>query len=99
MPFGPTVAMVDLGGTVVLTSSPVLAGPGPELASGGSIGFSLLVGNWCDQAVSLPLHFRLALASGGVDITALAVQTIDDLPPCNGPSEPATLAATEWSPS
>ncbi len=99
MPAGPTVALVDQGGTVVLTSSPTLAGAGPELAAGGSIGFSLLLGNWCDQAVSLPLHFRLALASGGVDISALVVQTIDDLPPCNGPGEPATLSTTEWAPS
>jgi uncharacterized protein DUF4232 len=98
LPAGPTVALVDQGGTVVLTSSPALAGAGPALPAGGSIGSSLLVGNWCDQAVSLPLHFRLALAIGGIDINSLAVRTIDDLPPCNGPGEPATLSTTGWEP-
>jgi uncharacterized protein DUF4232 len=99
LPAGPTVAMVDQSGTVVITSSPARAGAGPELVAGESIGFSLLVGNWCDQAVSLPLHFRLALATGGIDIDALAVQSIDDLPPCNGPGELATLSTTDWSPT
>jgi hypothetical protein len=90
---------VDQAGTALLTSSPTLAGAGPELAARGSIGFSLLVGNWCDQAVSLPLHLRLALASDGVDIDELVVATVDDLPPCNGPGQPATLTTTSWEPS
>jgi hypothetical protein len=99
LPAGPTVALVDQAGTALLTSSPTLAGAGPELAARGSIGFSLLVGNWCDQAVSLPLHLRLALASDGVDIDELVVATVDDLPPCNGPGQPATLTTTSWEPS
>jgi hypothetical protein len=98
LPAGPTVALVDQGGTAILTSAPPLAGAGPELAAGGSIAFSLLMGNWCDQGVSLPLHLRLALASDGIDIAALQVATVDDLPPCNGPGEPATLSTTGWQP-
>jgi len=98
LPAGPTVALVDQAGTAILTSSPTLAGAGPELAAGGSIGFSLLVGNWCDQTVSLPLRLRLALASDGIDINELVVATLDDLPPCNGPGQPATLSTTEWAP-
>jgi hypothetical protein len=96
LPAGPTVALVDQAGTALLTSTPTQAGAGPELAPGATVGFSLLFGNWCDQSVSLPLHFRLALASDGVDIEALAVATADDLPPCNGPGQPATLSTTEW---
>ncbi len=98
LPAGPTVALVDQAGTAVLTSSPAQAGAGPELAPGASIGFSLVMSNWCDQAVSLPLHFRLALATDGVDIGALRVSTVDDLPPCNGPGEPAGLSTTGWQP-
>jgi hypothetical protein len=98
LPAGPTVALVDQAGTAILTSAPPLAGAGPELAAGGSIGFSLLLSNWCDQAVSLPLHLRLALASDGIDIDELEVATLDDLPPCNGPGEPASLSATGWEP-
>jgi hypothetical protein len=98
LPAGPTVALVDQGGVAILTSSPTLAGAGPELPAGGSIGFSLLLGNWCDQTVSLPLRLRLALASDGIDIDELVVATLDDLPPCNGPGQPATLSTTEWAP-
>ena len=98
LPAGPTVALVDQAGTAILTSAPTLAGAGPELPAGGSIGFSLVLGNWCDQAVSLPLRLRLALASDGIDIDELVVATLDDLPPCNGPGQPATLSTTEWAP-
>ena len=98
LPAGPTVALVDQDGTALLTSSPTLAGAGPELPAGGSIGFSLLLANWCDQTVSLPLRLRLALASDGIDIDELVVATLDDLPPCNGPGQPATLSTTEWAP-
>jgi hypothetical protein len=98
LPAGPTVAIVDQGGTVVLSSAPAQAGIGPELAAGGSIGFSLLVGNWCDQTVSFPLRIQLALASGGIDIDQLVIGTVDDLPPCNGPGQPATLQTTAWEP-
>jgi hypothetical protein len=98
LPAAPTIAVVDQAGTVLLTSAPPPSGAGPELAAGGSVGFSLLLGNWCDDSVNLPLHFRLALASGGIDIAALTAATVDDLPPCNGPGQPATLSATEWQP-
>lgn len=98
LPAGPTVALVDQAGTAILTSSPTLAGAGPELPAGGSIGFSLLLGNWCAQTVSLPLRLRLALASDGIDIDDLVVATLDDLPPCNGPGQPATLSTTDWAP-
>lgn len=98
LPAAPTVALVDQSGTPVLTSAPAASGAGPELAPGGSIRFSLVIGNWCDQSVNLPLHLRMALASDGVDIDALTVTTVDDLPPCNGPDQPATLSATAWQP-
>lgn len=98
LPAGPTVALVDQAGTAVLTSAPPLAGAGPELPPGSSVGFSLVLGNWCDQAVSLPLRLRLALANDGVDIDELVVATVDDLPPCNGPGQPPTLSTTGWGP-
>jgi hypothetical protein len=98
LPAAPTVALLDQAGTALLTSSPTAAGAGPELAPGGSMGFSLLLGNWCEASVNLPLHLRVALATDGVDIDALTVATTDDLPPCNGPGQPATLSATEWQP-
>jgi uncharacterized protein DUF4232 len=96
LPAGPTVAMVDPSGAVLLANTPPQVGTGPSLAPGATIGFSLVIGNWCDQHVNLPLHFSLALAAESIDITNLAAQTIDDLPPCNGPGEPPSISTTAW---
>jgi hypothetical protein len=96
LPAAATVALVDQAGTVVITNAPAQAGTGPEVAPAGRVGFSLVLGNWCDQAVNLPLRVQLALAADTVDVSELSVTTIDDLPPCNGPGEPATLTTTEW---
>jgi hypothetical protein len=96
LPAGPTVAMIDPSGVVLLANTPPQGGTGPSLAPGGALGFSLLIGNWCDQGISLPAHFSLALASGTVDIANLAVQSLDDLPPCNGPGQPASISTTAW---
>jgi hypothetical protein len=96
LPAGATVALVDEAGSVILSSAPAQAGSGPELAPGATIGFSLVFSNWCEQDVSLPLRFQLALASDTADIEDLAVTTTDELPPCNGPDQPATLSTTDW---
>jgi hypothetical protein len=96
LPASPTIAVVDQAGTVLLSNAPAQAGTGPSIAPGGTIGFSLVIGNWCEQAVNLPLHISLALASETVDIDALTIATVDDLPPCNGPGLPASLSTTEW---
>jgi hypothetical protein len=99
LPAGATIAVVDQGGTVLISNAPPPAGTGPEIAPGATVGFSLVLGNWCDQPVGLPFHLRLALAADAVDIEGLAVTTADDLPPCSGPSQPATLSTTDWQPS
>ena len=96
LPAGPTVAMVDPSGAVLLANTPPEVGTGPSLAPGATIGFSLVLGNWCEQQVNLPLHFSLALASESIDIANLTVQTLDDLPPCNGPGQPPSISATAW---
>ena len=96
LPAVATVGLVDPAGTAVLTSPPGQSGSGPELAPAGRVGFSLVLGNWCDQAVTLPLRVRLALAAEAVDIGELVVASVDDLPPCNGPGQPATMTTTEW---
>lgn len=98
LPAAPTVALVNQAGTAVLTNAPARAGTGPSLASGASVGFSLSFGNWCDEGVSLPLHVRLALASETIDVANLSVATTDELPPCNGPGQPASISATDWEP-
>jgi hypothetical protein len=97
LPAGPAVALIDAGGTVLL-STPASAGSGPALEPGRMIGFSILLGNWCTQDARLPLHLRLALAGDAVDIANLSVSSMEELPPCNGPGLPASLSATDWQP-
>jgi hypothetical protein len=96
LPATATVALVDPAGNAVLTNAPAQPGTGPEIPPAGRVGFSLVLGNWCDEAVNLPLRVQLALATDAVEIEDLSVTTIDDLPPCNGPGQPATLTTTEW---
>ena len=98
LPAGATIALVDQRGTVLVSNTPARVGTGPEIAPNGRMGFSLVFGNWCDQPLNLPLHFQLALASAVVEIQGLSVSTRDDLPPCNGPGQPAALSTTDWEP-
>lgn len=98
LPAEPTVQLVDRAGTVLLASRPALAGGGPTIGPSGTVSFSLLFSNWCNRSVSLPLHVRLVLASGAIDIGGLSISTVDELPPCNGPGQPASLSTTAWQP-
>jgi hypothetical protein len=99
LPADPTVAMLDQAGTVVLANTPPQSGAGPTLVSGSSVGFSLVIGNWCDQQVTFPLHFSLALAADAVEVDGLFATTLDDLPPCNGPGQPPSISTSGWQPS
>ena len=72
------------------------AGVGPELQPAASLMFSLEFSNWCAQNVRLPMHFALLLVSGSTQIDQLAITSVDELPPCNGPGQPVTLSTTNW---
>ncbi|HEY6058482.1 MAG TPA: DUF4232 domain-containing protein, partial [Candidatus Limnocylindrales bacterium] len=97
LPPTPAVAFVDAAGAVLLASSGGQGGAGPMLQPNGTAGFSAVVSNWCNQSLNLPLRLRLALANGPIDIAGVSVTRLDELPPCNGPGEPASLSATDWS--
>lgn len=92
----PLVVLDDASGRQLLESGPVPTGSGPTLGPAGTASFSLVFSNWCETSVSLPLHFTLEPPSGTVQIGSLSLTTLDDLPPCNGPAQPALLSATEW---
>jgi hypothetical protein len=96
LPPRPVVALFDVTGTVVVQTRPVVATDEPALSPGRSWAFSILLSNWCDRAVRLPLHPVVVLGSGALDITGLSMATTDDLPPCNGPGKPSELSATDW---
>jgi hypothetical protein len=99
LPPRPVIAIVDATRTVVLQTKPVVATGERTLAAGQTASFSMIFSNWCDPAPKLPLRPVLVLDSGLVEIGGLALATVDDLPPCNGPGQPATISATDWQPS
>jgi hypothetical protein len=96
LPAFPAIAVVDSAGAVLLQSRLPLTADGPVISSSGSFTFSFQLSNWCDQSAKLPLHVALVVASGLVDVGGLSMAA-NDLPPCNGPGQPAAVSATEWA--
>jgi hypothetical protein len=80
----------------LLSSSPAPAGSEPTIQPGRTASFSVIISNWCDPSVSLPLTFSLAVASGEVSVGGLSVASTDELPPCNAPGQPAGISTTDW---
>jgi hypothetical protein len=97
LPSSPVVALVDPSGNVLLSSRLPVTPNGPLLSAATPYGFSFQLSNWCDQSAAMPLHLVLALASGSLQVTGLTMGAAD-LPPCNGPGQPAMLSTTEWAP-
>jgi hypothetical protein len=97
LPAGPSVALLDAAGTPIIESPPPADEPGPTLEPGGVTTFAILFSNWCDQGTALPLHVVLRSGSAGIPIPGLDM-TVDDVPPCNGPGQPASLSANPWQP-
>ena len=97
LPAGPSVAILDAAGTAIIESQPPADEPGPTLEPGAVITFTILFSNWCEEGTALPLHVVLRSGSAGIAIPGLDM-TADDLPPCNGPGQPATLSANPWQP-
>ena len=97
LPASPSVALLDAAGTAIIESPPPADEPGPTLEPGGVTTFAILFSNWCEEGTALPLHVVLRSGSAGIPIPGLDV-TADDLPPCNGPGQPATLSANPWQP-
>lgn len=95
LPASPAVAVVDPAGNVLLHSQLPLTADGPLISPTGSLRFSFQLSNWCDRSVTTPLHFLLTLAGGSLDISGLTMAA-DDLPPCNGPGQPASISTTDW---
>jgi hypothetical protein len=92
----PDVAIVDDAATALLESEPGGTGSGPVLEAGGTATFTVLASNWCEEPVGLPFHLVLRAEGGAIQVTGLDMATADDLPPCNGPDQPATLSANPW---
>jgi uncharacterized protein DUF4232 len=95
-PARPVVAILDAHGVVVVQASPVVASSQPPLAAGSPASFSILFSNWCAPGPKLPFRAVLVVAGDTVEIAGLSLTTVDALPPCNGPGQPATISATDW---
>ena len=97
LPAGPSVAILDAAGTAIIESQPPADEPGPTLEPGSVTTFTILFSNWCEEGTALPLHVVLRSGDAGIAIPGLDMAA-DDLPPCNGPGQPATLSANPWQP-
>jgi hypothetical protein len=97
LPAQPSVAVADATGSVLVATDQAGAAAGPSLATGGTARFSVQFANWCDSATAMPARVLFLIAGGGIDVANLALPTADDMPPCNGPDQPPSLSATEWS--
>jgi len=97
LPAGPSVAILDAAGTAIVESEPPADEPGPTLEPGGVATFTILFSNWCEERTALPLHVVLRSGAAGIAIPGLDM-TAEDLAPCNGPGQPATLSANPWQP-
>ena len=95
LPTSPVVALADPSGKVLLNSHLPVGADGPVLSASASFSFSFQLSNWCDQSAAMPLDVLLALGSGSVKVAGLSLASAD-LPPCNGPGQPAVLSTTEW---
>ena len=95
LPTSPVVAVVDPAGSVLLNSRLPLTADGPTIQPTESLSFSFQLSNWCDRSATMPLRFLLALAGGSLEIGGLTMAA-DDLPPCNGPGQPASISTTDW---
>ncbi len=95
LPTSPVVAVVDPAGNVLLNSRLPLTSDGPTIQPTESLLFSFQLSNWCDRSATMPLRFLLALAGGSLEIGGLTMAA-DDLPPCNGPGQPASISTTDW---
>ena len=97
LPASPSVALLDAAGTAIIESPPPADEPGPTLEPGGVTTFAILFSNWCDTGTALPLHVVLRSGSAGIPIPGLDMTAVD-VPPCNGPGQPASLSANPWQP-
>jgi hypothetical protein len=97
LPAGPSVAILDAAGTAIIESQPPADEAGPTLEPRAVTTFTILFSNWCEEGAALPLHVVLRSGSTGIAIPGLDM-TGGDLPPCNGPRQPATLSANPWQP-
>ena len=96
LPEAPLVAILDRTANILLASPAGGTGTGPTLEPAGRTGFTILFSNWCDMSVAPPLTVVLRIGTGAVEITGLALKA-QDLPPCNGPGQPANLTTTTWT--
>src|SRR5215207_9291863 len=54
LPAGPSVAILDAGGTAIVESDPPADEPGPALEPGAVTTFTILFSNWCEEGTALP---------------------------------------------
>ncbi len=95
----PRVLLVDGTGKVLIDSGPSASDEIATLAPFARATTLVAVGNWCGPTPPAPIRVTFAFSGGARLIAAPASPTDLSLPPCNGPSQPATISMRPWGPS
>ena len=93
----PRVQLVDGGGTVLIDSGPSPSNALVTVPPGGRTTALVAVGNWCGPEPQAPISVAFAFSSGDRLVADPVSPTDLTLPPCNGPTAPATIAMQPWS--
>jgi hypothetical protein len=90
-------ALVDGDGRILAQGLGSLADGAVTLEPGASVGSQVAVANVCGQPPVAPVTVAFDLQTG-TTITATPLTPTDvDVPPCNGPGQPASITMHPWS--
>ncbi len=95
----PRVQLVDGAASVLIDSGPSPSDGIATLAPGASVTSLVAVGNWCGAVPQAPISLRFVFSSGEWLLAAPVSPTDVTLPPCNGPSLPASISMRPWGAS
>jgi Protein of unknown function (DUF4232) len=97
LPSSPMVALLDPSGKALLQTPITVDSDGPVVSGDDSVTFTYEFSNWCAPTTATPLVAVIATAIGTIPVTGIQYGP-DDLPPCNGPGQPAQLTTSAWVP-
>ena len=92
----PRPQFVDGAGKVLIDGTAGSAGV-LTLAAGAHASTLVEVGNWCKPDPQAPVSVAFVFRDGRRLVADPVSPTDRTLPPCNGPSQPATIAMHPWS--
>ena len=95
----PRPELVDGDGKTLIEGAPSSGGTIIQFKAGAHASTLVAVGNWCKAVPKAPISVAFVFGTGQRLVAAPLSPTDLTLPPCNGPSQPATISMHPWSPA